>query len=1328
MLDPLTALSLASAVAQLVDFSAKICTLIHEYSGVKGMPKRLADALSETEHKVQTLRELSSNKRQLKEGEIAVIATCTKKAETLLAFLQQFKIRLPQTGDAGASRKWGERRLLDLRKVKLAFKVKFEENTLLEFQSSLDNVLRIAEIQMQSRTEIAVSRVEENTGTLIERSDRMQNTLTNLHTTMTSGASASNKLDDRTTQHVCLISQSRNSAFVLRGGIFEQIDQKLVAQAPSQQVRKTAICGLGGVGKTQIALEYGYRLHASSSTSVIWVYAANTSRFEQDYKSIAEALRLPGRDNAKIDVLELVCHFLNYEYKIPWLLIVDNVDNNEIFNVTSTGKTCLEYIPDRNPEGRVLFTSRNRGVCLNLVEEPILIPSMSTAEASDLLGERILQTSTRDEQLLLLEELDHLPLAIIQATKYMAMLRKTVSQYLEQFRKGRESKTALLNHKFANPGRRERSLESVATTWIVSFNYIREQSPRAAEILSLMSVLDRQSIPMSLIIGDDENETLFDIAIGYLDNFSLITMNEGRKSCSMHRLVQAVTNEWLASGEIEWYQKWGSVALKILSERFPDGKFESWPTCSTYMPHVRTVLSLDVAIDTSNILARANLLSHTSLYLFYSSKYANAKADAQESLVLYQSIFPQVCVDSLRVQDQMALILHHLGHDSSAEDLYRQTLLGLEELLGPKHLDTIRTVANLAYIIGERGKYKESADLARRALHERERQLGADHPYTLQSKDILALALKGLCRMDEAEEHWRYLIEHWARKGNHQHEMLSPMVNLGWLLRDTARLVEAEETVREALKLSKRIYGVGHWETLNVMSALGRVLNDMGRFKEAKSVLEKQIGLSKEHLGEFHYTTLHGALDLGIALEGLGLFQECEDLLRYYASRLEDISGDSSEEVVRDLAKFLYRQGKFAQAEVWQRLLLQQDERTFGRFHEETLLSILTIADILKRQRQFIESNSMYLEGIKGLRSLLGDKHNSTIEAFQDFSMALSAQDKHFGALTWQQKAVQGRLEKLGADHLETWRSKEHLAWRLTELRRYSEAEALYLQALPNIEHSCGIQSRYFLEVAQDYGTMFEWRHDFAHAEEWYQHVAIGSEIAFGLRDKNTLKAINSVARALYKLSKYVESEDKYRRLWSAREAALGKDDVETLAAVGEVASCLAMQKKYDAAEALYQDALKSLETSVGMKHEETSYVMENLAKMFEKQARTEEAADLRRRFGIGAHEASTSSVSRSLHRSRQASWASKSIDLPTGSGGNKIEIGEEDVHGSLNSYQGRHTIFVAAPGLEECIDYSSNDEHGDDRDNRTNKNSEDDQSDQCRPRMSLKGKEICYD
>tara|TARA_R110002060_G_scaffold8349_2_gene12390 strand:- start:565 stop:1332 length:768 start_codon:yes stop_codon:yes gene_type:complete len=216
------------------------------------------------------------------------------------------------------------------------------------------------------------------------------------------------------------------------------------------------------------------------------------------------------------------------------------------------------------------------------------------------------------------------------------------------------------------------------------------------------------------------------------------------------------------------------------------------------------------------------------------------------------------------------------------------------------------------------------------------------------------------------------------------------------------------------------------------------------------------------------------------------------------------MSDDDAKKFVKKLAEFYYQWEKFDQAEIWCRLLLQQNERSLGKLHETTLKSASELADVLYQQDKTIESGSMYVEIIERSRSLLGDNHSSTIKAFQGYSEVLATQGKPFGALHWQQKAVQGRLRTLGDENLETWTSIEHLAARLTNLNRYPEAEALYLQALPNIEQSCGIQSRYFLDVARDFGTMFERRHDFAQAEEWYQHVVIGCEIASGLRDKST--------------------------------------------------------------------------------------------------------------------------------------------------------------------------------------------------------------------------------
>jgi hypothetical protein len=172
---------------------------------------------------------------------------------------------------------------------------------------------------------------------------------------------------------------------------------------------------------------------------------------------------------------------------------------------------------------------------------------MTGYEARILLGDYLTSTSTKAEAQELLDELDFLPLAIIQASKHMIARRKRISQYLEQFQESKESRISLLTHKFSDTNRRERGLESVAATWMISFDHIRHECPRARELLSLMSFLDRQSILRSLIIMDDDNSVEFDRATALLEDYSLVSADGDNNLYTLHRLVQVVTNAWVVS-------------------------------------------------------------------------------------------------------------------------------------------------------------------------------------------------------------------------------------------------------------------------------------------------------------------------------------------------------------------------------------------------------------------------------------------------------------------------------------------------------------------------------------------------------------------------------------------------------------------------------------------------------------------------------------------------------------------------------------------------------------------------------------------------------------
>ena len=176
--------------------------------------------------------------------------------------------------------------------------------------------------------------------------------------------------------------------------------------------------------KSQIALEYAYRwLEQSLEHSVFWVHATNTARFEEAYKRIALECDIPGRQDPKEDMMQIVRNWLENKYRCMWLMVVDNVDDIKAFfkEKNSFGKSLSEYLPQCS-RGSIVYTTRDRRAGVNLVpgRDPIIVHSMSFVEAHLLLGEKVRGKSTEEEQKELLEALDYLLLAISQSVAFMA--------------------------------------------------------------------------------------------------------------------------------------------------------------------------------------------------------------------------------------------------------------------------------------------------------------------------------------------------------------------------------------------------------------------------------------------------------------------------------------------------------------------------------------------------------------------------------------------------------------------------------------------------------------------------------------------------------------------------------------------------------------------------------------------------------------------------------------------------------------------------------------------------------------------------------------------
>ncbi|KFY27526.1 hypothetical protein V493_03438, partial [Pseudogymnoascus sp. VKM F-4281 (FW-2241)] len=591
----------------------------------------------------------------------------------------------------------------------------------------------------------------------------------------------------------------------------------------SNSHNRTVLVGLGGVGKSQIAIEFSYRLRVRDpQVWVFWVYASTAERFEQAYRSIATELELPGADDPKTDVLGLVSRWLSNADNGRWLLILDNADDIDIFRQmqgegsqkgNDTAFPLSSYIP-QPITGSVLLTTRDRRAASWLstgYTSVIPVNLMEPEEADQLLRINIPEgLSTSSDRVELVKELDYLPLAITQAAAYIGAkaIRMSVSKYLMLYRQNDQSQSRLLGQEYGDLRRAPGVRNSVFRTWQISFDQIKQNNPQAAELLSLMAMFDRQGIPEFLLCIKYPNPLDLEEALGPLDEFSLITIKNGGKTFEMHRLVQLATRKWLERSRDG--ERWQREAIEVVAKAFPGGDYNNWKTCEAMSSHATEVLKYELESDQS-MLERASLLYNMASYNWLQGRYEIAKAESQESLTTRQHLLHD---DDMMISNSigmLALVLQSQGKYDEAEPMHRQTLLLREKALGKEHPSTLTSMNNLALLLKSRGKYNEAEPMHRQTLLLREKALGKEHPDTLASMNNLALLLKSQGKDDEAEPMYRQtLLLSEKALGKEHPNTLASINNLASLFESQGKYDEAEPMYRQTLLLSEKVLGKEH--------------------------------------------------------------------------------------------------------------------------------------------------------------------------------------------------------------------------------------------------------------------------------------------------------------------------------------------------------------------------------------------------------------------------------------------------------------------------------------------------------------------------------------
>ncbi|MBA2679803.1 MAG: hypothetical protein H0U76_15580, partial [Ktedonobacteraceae bacterium] len=431
------------------------------------------------------------------------------------------------------------------------------------------------------------------------------------------------------------VPHRHNPFFTGREDLLTQLRERLTTTNNVALTQAQAISGLGGIGKTQTALEYAYR-HRHEYRAILWVSAASRETLLAEFVGLASVLALPIlQDQDQVLVVTEVIHWLADNE--GWLLILDNADD-------------LDVVEDLLPEGsgHILLTTREQK--LGTIAQRVEVGTMDRQEGMILVLRRagLLAPGTSVEQVpeeqqlraaAIVDAMDGLPLALDQAGAYIEETGCNLADYLKLYQ-DQERKTKLLSR----PGKRSPSYpHTVATTWTLSFKEVERKSPAAADLLRLCAFLDPDAIPEELltegasklgpVLGPTAADPLrLNDALEVLLSYSLIRRTPESRTLSIHRLVQAVLINGLAPRS---RKLWARRTVHAVNQAFPEVDATTWAQCRRYLPHTLACVRL---IEDCQLFSpeAADLLNRVGWYFRDHAQYTEAEPLIQQAIVIYE--------------------------------------------------------------------------------------------------------------------------------------------------------------------------------------------------------------------------------------------------------------------------------------------------------------------------------------------------------------------------------------------------------------------------------------------------------------------------------------------------------------------------------------------------------------------------------------------------------------------------------------------------------------------------------------------------------------------
>ncbi|MCJ1391951.1 hypothetical protein MMC18_004818 [Xylographa bjoerkii] len=792
-----------------------------------------------------------------------------------------------------------------------------------------------------------------------------------------------------------LVPLPKSSGFVGQRQVLHRLQE--FATSSDALKNKLALCGLGGIGKSQIALEHAYWYQMNNPDhSVFWVQARTLDMLQDSLDLIAAHCRVSQPKDTRLDMLERVRAWLLEPKNGSWLMVIDGAD--DIFTVDSSSTTnstrntpvpskvrCslgeLGYYIPAPTHGKLLFTTNNRSTAKILASngQVIEVTSMCPDDASLLLKEKLAERHTlwsdekssqqiwrKDELQKLADQLDYIPLALVQAASYLRETSLSTKDYLELLNTNELELTKLLEPiSRGTEGDTDHVADAVISTWTVAFEQMETQCRPAVDLFSLLVFFDSHHIPEVLLRkfhGFDEQTIALSLKV--LIGYAFITVSAQADTFDVHRLVQLACYKRLSSLGLE--RKWAVHALTLLSQEFPDGNYESWGKCEILLPHALRVLRSDLYGPTEASLLGA-LQSKMSWYYLTKGTFEQADILSQRALVNMGQVSSANPEGILAIKSERIMVLQKLGKYGEAEIMAQEVWKEFESSLGPKHEDTLKSLSLLSLIYQDQGKYAEGEKIIRKILKSMGRSTEADDTQLLEVRVRLGDNLYYLGRYEEAEKHMGETAILYNNKFGHQHPgTLKVYYKLAQTYYCQGRYEKAEKLTFDIWTSQKKILGADHPDTIKSLYEMANNLQALHKFALAESYQRANYRSAIRLVGLSHRYTLLAASSLASCL---------------LASTLLDPRPSSE---------------RLAEAEDLYHFSLSGAEKEFHTNHP-TILAARTDYCIVRRLRSSAHLAKLEAEekdNLRKLKVMLGKEHQLTVKSRESLSRILWAQQR----------------------------------------------------------------------------------------------------------------------------------------------------------------------------------------------------------------------------------------------------------------------------------------------------------------------------------------------